>query len=343
MSVRRIASLLRLSAATVSMALHDHPRISSATKRRVRAAARRVGYRPNAKVTELMGRIRASAQPTTRACLGVISYYDTERPWEKSEHYARMFAGMVRRADALGYRLEPFWVRAPRLTPRRLRAILDARGIEGLLCFGSPKIDEEFSAELDHYAIVTQGLSIRTPLHRVVNHAYNDTWHALERVHALGYRRPGMVLAQYEEVRGGHANASAYFGWCDNVLGSTAPIPILRMNRVEETPLRDWLRHHRPDVVVIVHAPEVLAEFAQFLRKHELRVPDELGVAAVSQVLRRTAFSGFEENQPLMGEWAVEMLIGRIMNRDIGIPRYPRIEMVEGVWIEGRSLRQVGK
>jgi LacI family transcriptional regulator len=85
-----------------------------------------------------------------------------------------------------------------------------------------------------------------------------------------------------------------------------------------------------------------LPEFWDFLQQHRIRTPQDLGVAAVSQVLRGTRFSGFEENQNLMGEWAVEMLLGRIMNRDVGIPRYPRVEMVESLWVEGQSLRPQG-
>lgn len=48
MSTRRIAALLGISAATVSLALNHHPRIPEATRRRVKAAARKFGYRTNA-------------------------------------------------------------------------------------------------------------------------------------------------------------------------------------------------------------------------------------------------------------------------------------------------------
>src|SRR3954471_12877773 len=115
--MRTIASLVGLSPATVSMALKNHPRIPEATRRRVRAAARRVGYKPNAKVAELMGTIRSSRHQTVESCFGVISLYDEEKPWLKSLHLGRMFEGMRRRANALGYRLEPFWLRAPNVTP----------------------------------------------------------------------------------------------------------------------------------------------------------------------------------------------------------------------------------
>jgi LacI family transcriptional regulator len=58
-------------------------------------------------------------------------------------------------------------------------------------------------------------------------------------------------------------------------------------------------------------------------------------------MLDDTGFSGLQQNQPLMGAWAVELLAARIANRDLGIPECPRIEMVESHWVEGQSLRQV--
>lgn len=338
MSVRQIAQLAGISHAAVSLALHDSPKISAATRRRVLKIARQLGYRPNAKVGELMRHVSMSRNPSLHACFGVISLYDSARPWEHSVHLQRLYDGMTARAEALGYRLEPLWLRAPDMTYRRARGILDARGIEGLLCFGSPDFDAKFPVELKSYAIVTQGLSIATPLHRVISHGYNDTWQALERAHRLGYRRPGLVLGRYEEVRSGHANASAYLGWCEHVMGRTPAIPILRFDKVERERLGGWLREHEPDVVIFVHNYALIAEFGAALQQLKIKVPDQLPVIVVSQVVRGSGFAGMEENQRLMGAWAVELLVGRIVNRDFGIPTQARIEPVESQWVEGDSL-----
>jgi LacI family transcriptional regulator len=245
---------------------------------------------------------------------------------------------MTRRAAELGYRLEPFWLRAPGMTVRRMRGILDARGIEGLVCFGSPELDEEFPAELDHYAIVTLGLSIRTPLHRITSHFYNDTLTALQRVHELGYRRPGLVLGTYEEARSAHAHSAAYLGWCEHRLGPGRALPILRVDGVEKKALLDWLGRERPDAIVIVHLPETLAAFRAALREARVRVPRDLGVAVLSHIVEGSGFSGLQQNQRLMGAWAIELAAARIANRDVGIPQNPRIEMVESEWIDGRTL-----
>src|SRR5258708_10787413 len=116
------------------------------------------------------------------------------------------------------------------MTPRRFSRILDAGGIQGLLCFGGPKLDEPLPRGLDHFAIVTQGMSIRTSLHRVTSHAYHDMWRALRKVSELGYRRPGLVIGDYEGQRSAHAYLCVYLGWCQLTLGTPPPIPVLQLN-----------------------------------------------------------------------------------------------------------------
>lgn len=339
MSLRRIAATLGLSPSAVSLALRNSPKIPPATRERVAAEARKVGYTPNAKLKELMSQLRHSGNPASQACFGVISLYDKPRPWEGSRHLTRVYASMERRAAELGYRLEPLWLKAPGMTIPRFRTILDTRGIQGLLCFGSPDLREQFPASLDHYAVVTTGLSIDTPLHRVTSHFYNDLAHTLDRAHARGYRRPGLVLGYYEELRSAHAYTSAYLGWCEHTYGKPAPVPVLRTNQVEEKPLIQWLRKHQPDVVIFVHLYSALAELQRVLVHHGIRAPEDIGLVAVSQILEGTPFTGMQQSQDLMGAWAVELLVSRILNQDFGIPTHPRIEMVESTWIEGATLR----
>ncbi len=343
MSLRRIAASLGLSPSAVSLALRNSPKIPAATRERVAAEARKTGYTPNAKLKELMSQLRHSGNPASQACFGVVSLYDQPRPWEGSLHLTRVYDSMNRRAAELGYRLEPLWLKAPGMTLPRFRTILDTRGVQGLLCFGSPDLLEQFPDALDHYAIVTQGLSIATPLHRVTSHFYNDLAHTLDRLHARGYRRPGLVLGYYEEQRSAHAYTSAYLGWCEHTFGDPAPVPVLRTNRVEEKPLLGWLRKHKPDVVIFVHLYSVLDELTQVLERNGIRAPHDLGIVAVSQILEGTPFTGMQQNQELMGAWSVELLVSRILTQDLGIPTHPRIEMVESNWVEGSTLRAAPK
>ena len=338
MNVRYIAELAGVSPSAVSLALRNSPRISADTKGRILRVAQESGYAPDAKIVHLMRHLRKPRALRQQACFGVISFYDSLRPWDKSRHLTRVYEGMTRRAGELGYRLEPLWLRAPGMTYQRLRGILEARSIEGLLCFGSPDFAEEFPAELSQQAVVTLGLSIRSPLHRITSHFYNDTVNALERVHQLGYLRPGLVLGSYEETRSAHAHSAAYLGWCEHVLGPGRALPVIRLNAVEEKPLLAWLAEHKPDVLIFVHLPDMVARLRALLKERRIRVPRQLGVAVLSHLVAGSGFSGLQQNQQLMGAWAVELLAARIANRDFGIPASPRIEMVESEWIEGGSL-----
>ena len=339
MNLRHLARLAQLSPSAVSLALRDSPKISEATKKRVRQIADKSGYRPDARVVAMMTHLRKPHAVRQQACFGVISFYESLRAWEKSRHLAEIYAGMQQRASELGYRLEPLWLRAPGMTYRRFRAILETRGMEGLLCFGSPDFEQDFPTELGKCAIVTVGLSIRTPLHRVTSHFYNDTITVLNRVHELGYRRPGLVVGRYEAARSGHAHTAAYLGWCEHMLGPGRALPVHLMDGVEEKPLLNWLAGQEPDVLVFVHLYDMLPELHALLRRERIRVPGQLGVAVLSQLLEGSHFSGLQQNQPLMGAWAVELLAARIANRDFGIPANPRIEMVESRWIDNGSLR----
>lgn len=340
MNLRELARLAKLSPSAVSHALRGSGEVSPATRERVRKLAAEHGYRPDPAITEAMRRMRRPAHQRQAACFAVVSFYDTPHPWEASRHHTLIHAGMRRRADELGYRLEPLWLRAPGMTYRRFRSVLDTRGIEGLLCFGSPDFDQEFPAELDHYAVVTVGLSIRTPLHRVTSHFYQDTVRALDEAHQLGYRRPGLIVGRYEEARTGHAHTAAYLGWCEHAFGPRQALPVHLDDGGEEAPLVRWLAAHRPDVLILAQLPEVLPRIRAVLERRRIRVPGDLGIAALSHLLEGTGLSGLEQNQELIGAWMVEMLAGRIASRDFGIPAIPRLEMVAGRWIAGKSLRR---
>ncbi|HYC70252.1 MAG TPA: LacI family DNA-binding transcriptional regulator [Opitutaceae bacterium] len=343
MNVRHIAKLAGVSASAVSLALRDSPRISARTKAQVLKVAREHGYAPDARIVDLMRHLRKPREVRQQACFGVISFYDALRPWERSRHLGKIHDGMQRRAHELGYRLEPLWLRAPGMTYRRFGEILAARGIDGLLCFGSPDFNEEFPAELGAHAVVTVGLSIRTPLHRVTSHFYNDTVNALNRAHALGYRRPGLVLGTHEDTRSAYAHAAAYLGWCEHTLGPGAALPVLRLREVEEPALTSWLVAQRPDVLVFVHLPDMIARFRVALKRLQVDVPKRLGVVVLSHEVEGSGFAGLQQNQRLMGAWAVELLAARIANRDFGIPREPRTELVESEWIPGPSLKSAGR
>jgi LacI family transcriptional regulator len=290
----------------------------------------------------MMRHLRKPRTVRAQACFGVISFYPEKRPWESAPHLSRIHDGMTRRATELGYRLDPLWLTAPGLSLRRFREILQARSIEGLLCFGSPDVAQVFPRELNDHAIVTVGFSIRTNLHRVTSRPFNDTLNAFNRLRELGYQRPGLVLSSYEDARTYHSHSAAYLGWCEDHRGLDQALPILRLDDVVAPPFLQWRQAHRPDCLVFVHSPSAIRKLRDILDQHHIRTPQDIGIAVQTHTVEGSGFAGLQQNLHLMGAWAVELLAARIANRDFGIPTTPRVEMVESEWVDGDSLRPAG-
>lgn len=107
-SLRSLARQLGLSAATVSLALRDSPRVIPDTKRRVRQAARRAGYRANALVRSVMAAVRRSAHDSFQGALVAVNYSDTDRA-DLSHYHRALFAGATRaKMSKVGTAAKPF-------------------------------------------------------------------------------------------------------------------------------------------------------------------------------------------------------------------------------------------
>ena len=118
-TIKDVAALAGVSAATVSRALDDRPEISAETKERVRSACAQLGYVPNAAARGLAGH----ATHTIGLVLPDIS----------NPYFSGMATAIEETAAAHGYRV--FLSNSLRKEERELRAIenLVARQVDGIL------------------------------------------------------------------------------------------------------------------------------------------------------------------------------------------------------------------
>jgi len=342
MGVRSIARELGVSATAVSLALKDSPRVSAELRAKVRRVAAASGHVPNARLAELMSEVRQSSAPVYRATIGVISLFPEEKPWSERPTYAhlgRVVAGARERAAAHGYKLEDFWLKRPGLTAARLRSILEAREIRGLLCLGSLDPEERFPAALGKFAVVTHAASIPDRLHRVLSHFAGDARLLFEQLLERGYRRPGLAILVSGDRRTDHLYSAAFLSHQERKFAGP-PVPILRAETWHEAEFRGWFHAHRPDVVVLHHYEDYLAAMMAWLARERLRVPRDVGVALLDKIPDRARYSGICQDPAEMGAVATEMLLGRMLLRDFGLPRSPKVELVGGQWNEGRTLRK---
>ena len=125
-TLKDVAQAVGLSAAAVSLALRDSPKIAPPTRERVREAVRRLGYRPNPAAATLAHFRRASTVQPIQASLAWLNTWERPEDLRRFRQFDCYWQGAEASAVSWGYRLEEFIYR--NLMPQaRLMNILAAR------------------------------------------------------------------------------------------------------------------------------------------------------------------------------------------------------------------------
>lgn len=231
-------------------------------------------------------------------------------------------------------------MKRPGLNAARLRSIIEARGIRGLLCLGSLDPEEHFPPELMTFTIVTYAASIPDRLHRVMSNFAADGRMLLDELLRRGYTRPGLVILNSGDRRTDHLYSATFLSHQERRFSPPA-VPVLRAEQWNEPEIDTWYSQHRPDVIVLHQYETYVAQLMAWLTRKRIAVPRDLGVALLDKNPDRARFSGICQDPGLQGAVATEMLLGRLLLRDFGLPESPKVELVQGSWNEGATIRRV--
>lgn len=323
--IKDVAKRAGVHAATVSRALRGDVRIREEVRARVRALADEMGYRPDPALRAL-AKYRAKARPAEYR--GLLAWITNERTRGNWRHYEKLayFEGATKRARELGYDLEHFWANEAGMTPERLRAILAARGVRGVLL--PPPAPKAVRVELDWngLAVVSFGCSRVEPrLHSIHCHHYRAMESLLAELWALGYRRPGIALMKAINTSVDGAWSAAYLRFVQETTGRMPRLLINDAWGAEE--LLAWRKDQRVDVVVSERF-----EALGWLRDGGVDVPGECGFALTGRHREHPAFAGIDENSTVIGETAVELLTSLVERGEFGVPKNPQNVLIEGFW-----------
>lgn len=330
-----IARLAKVTQATVSLALNNHPRLSSEVRARVQAIAGKIGYVPDPYLSGLSAHKKQRLKPQFQATLAWLTNWPAGgRQWRNISTFLHYFEGASQRAAELGYRLEEHDLTAAGMSTQRLEQILKAKNIPGILFAPQPHSQMRLDLRLDRFSSVTFGYSLISPrLHMVTNHHFRSTETIFHNLIAHGYRRPGLVVEADNELRVGRIPSSAFLN-AQQSLPRTRRVPALIDPDLTPARFLDWYRHHRPDVIVslwdIVYP---------WLIDAGIRVPEDVGLALRSVRHQDGQFAGIWENPHLVGARAVELLIDLVHRGERGIPEIPSCLMIEGTWLDGKTIR----
>jgi hypothetical protein len=339
-TMKSIAVQAGVTQATVSMSLANNPRIPAATRERIQAVAKRLGYQPNPYVSTLM-RIRRQGKPLKdKPALALVCAQHTADGWRHHQSLTirQMREGALERATLRGYRAEEFWLHRDGMSNERFSEMLHARGIQGLLI--SPLADGDPPPALHWEYFAAVSISVPLPSLRITtvcNDHYFSALQAVRECYRRGYRRPGLALR--------HVHRHRFQGrWQAGYLVSREMLPDLALvepvfvddwNAAAKPQVVRWLKREKPDVVINLGG----------LPLHDMitgagwRIPDDLGFVWLACPRRGDPLSGVWQNGELTGAMAVDTLISMVERNERGIPDQATTLMLEGQWNEGTTLR----
>jgi LacI family transcriptional regulator len=332
--LRDIAQRVGCHFSTVSLALRNHPRLPRATCEKVQETARQMGYVPDPMLASLAHYRNALRPVSYHATLAWITNYPTRSGWSEVPIFRDYFEGARERAAEFGYKVEEFWLRAAGMTPGRATQILRERGISGVIVAPQPEPGMTVELGWENFSAVTIGFSLVQPrLHLVCPHQFSAIKLAMRELAARAYRRPGLVLLRASDDRVDQ-NWQAGFLVAQDLFPDERRVPPLLLPRWDEAAFAQWLKRHRPDVILTK-----FTEIPTALRRLRIAVPKQVGVAFLTHAKPGEALAGLYENPAEVGAAAVEYLTGMIHRNERGVPKLPRRLLIDGSWIDGRTVR----
>jgi LacI family transcriptional regulator len=336
---RDIARAMAVSQVAVSLALRGDRSVSADLRKRVRLTAKRLGYRPNPYVNTLMSHIRAGRKPSEKGVIALLVDIFREEDWHQHESYRVYYRGVVRRSAELGFHLQRFFLLEPGMTAAKIDRILYARGIHGVILAPPYLGNRRLTMNWSRYACVGTGYGWeRQQFDRVAHDHDQNVVLAFQKLSELGYARIGMSIPSFF-AQGRGARWVDGFLICQHRLPKERRIPLF-VGSTEENSFAKFGRWHakwRPDALLTLYGHE-----SKWLETLGLRFPRDIGLACVIRP-EATSYAGIDDHYDEIGAATVELVASKIAFNQYGIPPKPKLILIEGHWVDGKSLRRKGK
>jgi len=332
-----IAKNAGVHVSTVSLALRNHPKIATKTRKRIAEIAKKLDYKPDPQLLSLSSYRNAMKPKNLNASIAVISDFHISRDLTPNHYYRRIEKGIENEAKANGYNPTFLTLGKDFRNSRELERILKSRGILGILFNSIYHPDTHFDLDWDQYACVKINCFPKDiPIDSVsgngllaVSLAFNFALHA-------EFKRPALVVCADDEAHIDHRYESSFlimqkqlpvrdriqpyvFEYCD--VTTLAP------------ELMDWIEHVQPDVILSnwdlnfcckPKNPNQGNTHPQFLHlEADPHSPDCIGVNP--------------DNEGI-GKRAVEMLIHKLNRFEYGFPQNTANMLVNPFWHQPSAL-----
>lgn len=336
--MKDVARKLGLHISTVSLGLRNSAQLPLATRERIQATARELGYHSDPMLSALLAYRARAAGPRYQATVAMIYDFNNAADLDAAPpSYRNFHLGAARKAEEMGYQVERYFFEGQHREDegRRIGRVLVARGIQGvILCAFRPRTGR-FDFEWDRFSVVrieSQHLGVSLP--EISTDQMGMAREAVRRLSARGFRRIGIAVGREEEVYLDHAFTVGFFGEAALHSGLKPAPPLLLTNgqtmAEHGRELQRWIRRHRLEAVVSnwTNTLKALRAAGQPAESHPVIV--ELATEPAP-----SPFGGMAQQDAVVGERAMEQLANLLRMNQTGCVDKPNRILVPGVWVEG--------
>ncbi|WP_309027345.1 LacI family DNA-binding transcriptional regulator [Pelagicoccus enzymogenes] len=333
-SMLDIAKELGISRATVSLALNNSPKVAVATRQSVLDAARRIGYKADPYVSALMAARRHGREPSDAPVLALVIPSREENSWKERYNLKRFIEGCQAYALELGFKTELFWIGDRAMTAMRLNQIICSRGIRGAVLISQGQWSPKLEYEWKDLAIVSFGGRELAPRSDwLSSDYYGNMEEALRILKSQGFSRIGFTMEKSFVFSRHNRWAAAYH--MEQAEKELEPIDIWQDPSPTFEGFREWFVRNQPEAILSIEPYTVL----KWVRQLGLQVPEDVSVAAITNVEEGGPVSGIVIDTETCGKLAIDMLLERI-HRSESLPyATPRHVTVSGYWNRGETLK----
>ena len=333
-TLRDIARLAAVSVACVSLALRNSPRISREKRDRIDVICRQLGYVRDGRLGELMSHLRTLDRRPRGATLGVV--ISGSEPLEDEPHpevpREQIIEALRSEATAKGYGMDVFDLQREGLSARRLRQILLARGISGVVVLPADRHPELASFNHDGLCVVGLGYELDAPApHRVCANYLKMADALMRAAIEAGHRHIGFIPEQSQALLRNRMMTSS-IDYHISMTPGAARAPAFVGELESGAHLRTWLDAHRPDLILgSRRAYERLGELGY-------RMPGDFGFASWDVTGMPATVAGMEPRWDLVGREAVRRIVSCLNANELGLPEAPGIVVVDSGFRGGATL-----
>lgn len=337
-TVRDIAAEIGVHFTTVAEALRDSPRVKEATKKKVRAAAERMGYRADPMLSALSAYRTQNHKPSFQGTLVWINGFG-ERDFFSKSHgfYADCYAGARRRCQELGYRLEPFWMSEPGMSAARASQILDSRRASGVIVGPMPHGVDELDLFWDKFCSVRIGYSLRnSELTTVIADQFGNARLLFEKLKSHGFQRIGFACPEIQDKRTNNHWLGGYLAAQQTQAEHERLEPFIEAATSDTSSyFLAWFEEQRPDALICGGG----LRYCDALERAGYQIPEQVSVVSLHADSYDRDLAGVMQNGEDVGTASVDHLVAVIHRFKVGLETHPKVVTISGRWKDGSTFR----